>query len=98
MKVDLKMAEPDVMALLVQGIFFGASFPELTEEMFRKAMNTYGDWVRTVGYGLKIDKEVKGISLEEVEEAVLQMVAVHTLEYYPELVERLDLGDFLRSR
>ncbi len=95
-KVDIEGIGQSIMILLLQGIHFGSSFPELTEKMYE---NAYKDdkhfWAGTWAHGLATPEELRVQSLEEGEEAVLQVVAAYTSIYYPELVDPLDLRGFL---
>lgn len=83
-KVLLPTAEEDMRAFGQEGIGFGGSFPELTEQMYRNFHEN-----STI-----IDKSAI-IKLEEREEDVLQIVAIYAFEHYPELLDPLELRDYL---
>lgn len=79
-----------------EGIGFGSQFPELTEKMYRSHENIDMDkWSEARSHGLDIPEKPDMISLEEREESLLQIVAAYTAEYYPELLEPLDLRNYL---
>jgi hypothetical protein len=97
-KVDLEGIDRIMMPPLLQGIQFGSSFPELTEKMYHKAYKENDNyWTGTWAHGLDTPSELKPWSLEETQRAVLQMVAVYTSEYYPELLDPLDLRKFIEE-
>ncbi len=88
-KVPLEKAEPLIKAFQSEGIGFGISFPELTEKMYRNALENIDTdaWANARAHGLAIPEKPTTISLEEQEEIVLEMVAAYTSEYYPELLD-----------
>ena len=96
-KIKLAMAESDIALLFIQGICFGSSFPELTERMYNKAKKAEDDWLDKWAHGLNIPEELKVESIEESEKTILEMVALFTSQYYPELIGSLDLEGFLES-
>jgi len=82
------------------GIGFGSSFPELTVRMYK---NSYEDinmneWAQARSYGLNIPDKPDIIPFEEREEALIQMVAAYTSEYYPELLDPLDLRGYIDTK
>ncbi len=81
--------------MLLQGIHFGSSFPELTEKMYQRAQMEDNDFWTAKWQGVTIPEEFKATGLEETEGAVLQMVAAYTSEYYPELLDSLDLKGYI---
>tara|TARA_B100000315_G_scaffold53234_1_gene47567 strand:+ start:410 stop:1135 length:726 start_codon:yes stop_codon:yes gene_type:complete len=83
--------------MLLQGINFGSSSPELTEKMYRKAYEDERDFWAGKWYGVTIPEEFKVASLEAGEGAVLQIAVAYTLEYYPELLDSLDLRDYINT-
>jgi len=96
-KVPLEEAEPVIKEFQLEGIGFGSSFSELTEKMYR---NSYENidmdlWSKHRAHGLAIPEKPTIISLEEQEEIILQMVAAYASEYYPELLDPLDLRGHL---
>lgn len=96
-KVPLEKAEPVIKKFQLEGIGFGSSFPELTEKMYRNAFENIDmdAWADARAHGLAISEKPTIISLKEQEEIVLQMVAAYTAEYYPELLDPLDLRDYI---
>ena len=96
-KVPLKDAEPLIKSFQLEGIGFGSAFPELTEKLYRNTFEKIDrdSWIEARKYGLAVPEEPTIISLEEQEEIVLQMVAGYASEYYPELLDPLDLRGHL---
>lgn len=79
------------------GLGFGSSFPELTVKMYK---NTYENidmnaWAEARSFGLNIPEKPDIIPIEERENEILQTVASYTTEYYPELLDQLDLRNYL---
>ena len=83
-KVRLQTAEWDMGTFGQEGIGFGGSFPELTEKMYRNLHENLAILDRTAI-----------VDLEKREENILQIVAIYASEYYPELIDPLDLGDYI---
>jgi hypothetical protein len=83
--------------MLLQGINFCSSFPELTEKMYQKAYEDERDFWAGKWYGVTVPKEFKVASLEEGERTVLQMTAAYASEYYPELLDPLDLRGYVEE-
>ena len=102
-KVDAKgEAEETVgrpfMILLLQGILFGISFPELTQTMYQKAWeDDRCFWTRIWPHGLVMPEEFKVASLEEAETLVLLIVADYASKYYPELLDSLGLMSVIQK-
>lgn len=92
-KVPLEEAQPAISNFLLEGIGFGSAFPALTEKMYKNAYETIDvEWQsiwRALGRPCP-DLETT-IPLKEREEQLLQAVAAYTSEYYPELLDPLDL-------
>ncbi len=84
---------PKLDIWLVQGIGFGATFPELTERLWKEAYETYDphSWAEARSYGLDIPQQPAPLPLEEMEQIVLSEVAEYANEFFPELVEPLGL-------
>jgi len=81
------------------GIGFGSSFPELTVRMYK---NTYEninvnmkEWAEARSHGLNIPEKPDFIPLEERNKEILQNVAGYTAEFYPELLDLLDLRGYI---
>lgn len=92
-KWPLEKIEPFIKIWGLEGIGFGSYFPELTEKMYRNFhenidMDKWSEWR---AYGLAISERPTIITLEEQEQAVLEMVADYASQYYPELIEPLGL-------
>lgn len=97
-KVPLEKAEPEIKMYGLEGIGFGSSFPESTEKMYRNSCENAGMdvWSEARAHGLDVPEQRKILSLEEQEEMLLQMVASYTSEYYPDLLDPLDLRSYLK--
>lgn len=93
-KIDLEGGQI-LIVMLLQGIHFGSSFPELTEKMYRKTHEDDRDFWAGKWYGVTIPEEFKIMSLEETEGVVLQMVALYASKFYPELLDSLDLRGYI---
>lgn len=81
MKISLASAEIAIRIFGKEGIAFGSSFPELTERMYRNLHEN--------------TEKPPVVTLEEGEEDILQIVAVYTNRYWPELLDALDLRSHL---
>ena len=83
------------------GIGFGSSFPELTVEMYKNTYeninNRMKQWTEMRSFGLKTEKP-DFIPFEEQRKENLQIVATYTAEYYPELLDLLDLRNYINVR
>jgi hypothetical protein len=92
-KISLESAEAMIKMFGLQGIGFGGFFPELTERMYKNVYEHIDSeiWSEAREAGLGIPESPTVDSLEDREEAVLQMVAAYASEYYPELLEPLNL-------
>ena len=53
------------------------------------------EWAEARSYGLNIPEKPDIIPLDEREKEILQMVAAYTAEFYPELLDSLDLRNYL---
>jgi hypothetical protein len=88
---------------LLEGIGFGATYPELTESMWRQEYETPPDldphqreireWAEAAG----VVDPWESARLEQIEHEVLVLVAYFVAEYYPELVEPLGLVEELEE-
>ena len=98
-KVPLEKAEPVIKEFQLEGIGFGSSFPELTEKMYRNSFENIDMdvWSKHRACGLAISEKPTIISLEEQEDIVLNMVATYASEYYPELLDPLDLREIVEE-
>lgn len=91
-KVSVASVEPAIRIFGREGIGFGSSFPRLTESMHRNLHENIDMLGLPVAraHGLAIP-EKPIITLGEAEEEILQIVAVYTNRYWPEMLDRLDL-------
>jgi len=96
-KCSLKKVEDYIKMFGLEGIGFGSCFPELTEKMYRNYHESIDldIWSKVRALGLDIPEKPDIVSLEEAEETALQMVAAYTAEYYPELLDALDLRGYI---
>jgi hypothetical protein len=92
-KIRLGMALLHLDHWLFAGISLGAIFPELTERMWKQSYETADSesWEQAWQAGLNIPKEVTPLPLEEIEHDVLVDVASYVSEYFPDLVDPLNL-------
>lgn len=89
-KIPLTNAIPNIKLHLLDGIGFGSSFPDLTEEMFRRSYEA-GMYYDTSVRDKRSERPMKIYTLEEREKPVLLALAAYTSEFYPELIAPLDL-------
>lgn len=95
MKLPLKMEPgPTLLAedFIMEGIAFGASFPELTERIWERSTEIdLDEWHKWRERGLDIAEQPTPMTLEETEQEVLHVVAIYVSEYYAELLKPLGL-------
>ena len=107
-KVPLEKAQPAISSFLLEGIGFGSTFPKLTEKMHKNVyektdeefqrisrllgLSTPEDLLRRVGLPTP---EERGPTLREREDIILQAVATYAAQYYPELLDPLDLRGYI---
>ena len=99
-KMPLEQAQ-DIMRMFgLAGIGFGIAFPELTERICRNSTENIDmdKWSEARAYGLAIPEKPDIVSFEEREESILQIVATYTAEFYPELLDPLDLKGYIDTR
>jgi hypothetical protein len=99
-KISLDTATHQARIFGLEGIGFGSVFPELTESMYRNAYENVDmdNWSFWREHGLDIPKEPDIVTLKEREDGVLATVAGYTYEFYPELLDSLDLKDYLEEK
>ncbi len=92
-KIPLDQADQTLRMFVLEGIGFGAKFPELTERMWRQTYETFDleVWDDARRHGVDVPEEPTPIPLEQQEQEVLAQVAVYATEHFPELVEPLGL-------
>jgi hypothetical protein len=92
-KIRLGVALQQADAWLLVGISFGATFPELTESMWKKEYEKHDpeSWTFARQAGLDIPEKFTPLPLEEMEQQVLAEVTSYVTEYFPELVDELSL-------
>jgi hypothetical protein len=97
-KVPFEKAYSHLHIFGMEGIGFGSSFPELTEIMCKNLYEKKHDmdaWSKMRAAGLNIPEKPDVLSFEERETALLGIVAAYTAEFYPELLDPLDLTGYL---
>jgi hypothetical protein len=97
-KVPFEKAYPYLHIFGMEGVGFGSSFPELTEIMCKNHYEKKIDidaWSKMRAAGLDIPEKPDVISLEEREKSLITIVAAYTAEFYPELLDPLDLRGYL---
>ena len=108
--VLLGEAQSKISRFLIKGLGFGSASPELTAKMFKnvyvckKSDEELWNITKTLGFSTPIDLS-KRISLpitkwrpptlKQNERIVLGTVAFYTSQYYPELLDSLDLSYYL---
>ncbi len=92
-KIPPEQADDILKMFVLEGIGFGSKFPELTEQMWKATYETYDadTWMRARTHGLDIPEQFTPLPLEEREQVVLAQLAGYATEYFPELVDPLDL-------
>lgn len=96
-KIPVEQAQDAMRLFGLAGIGFGSVFPELTERMCKNSAENIDmdKWSEARAYGLAIPEKPDIVSFEEREKALLQIVAAYTAEFYPELLDPLDLRGYL---
>jgi len=109
-KVLLEEAHSRISRFLIKGLGFGGAFPELTAKMFKNVYvckkNDEDLWniTRSLGFATPIDlskrlslptNKWRPPKLKKNERIVLGTVAFYTSQYYPELLDSLDLIYYL---
>lgn len=104
-KVPLEEAQPKLGGFLLEGLGFGSTFPELTEKMFKNIYDKKNEeelWSISKALGFSTPEDLSrriGLStpegypptLREKEKLILGTVALYASQYYPELLDPLDL-------
>jgi hypothetical protein len=92
-KIPLEYAIDNLVWFGMEGIGFGSTFLELTEKMYRNAYENIDmdEWSFAREHGLDIPEKPDMLSLEEREQSALQTLAAYAAEFYPELLDPLDL-------
>jgi hypothetical protein len=98
-KVSLEIATDKARIYGLEGIGFGSSFPELTERMYKNAYENVDTdmWANARKMGVDIPEKPDFIPLEEREKEILATVAGYTSEFYPELLDPLDLRSYVEE-
>jgi len=92
-KIPVEKAYPKLQWLMLEGMGFGSSFPELTERMWRQTYETPDPeiWAKARRAGVDIPEEQESLPLEESEHELLLAVAAYAHDRHPELIEPLGL-------
>jgi hypothetical protein len=85
-KIPLERAVLIIENLLLEGIGFGSSFPELTDKMVRAETASLPE--------LTTQPQLR---LEEREKMVIYWLEEYAKEYYPELLEPLNLSNVYKE-
>lgn len=109
-KISIDEVESKIRRFLIKGLGFGCAFPNLTAKMYKNVYicKKYDEelWkiTRSIGFATPIDMS-KGInlhiaehyppSLKQSERRILGTVAFYVSQYYPELLDPLDLSYYL---
>lgn len=97
-KIPLEVAAPVMKSYAFEGIGFGSVYPELTEKMYRAEHTSPEDavWEEAKSYGLPIPGYWALIPLEQQERIILHKTAAFASQYHPELLDPLDLRQYLQ--
>jgi len=98
-KLSLDKAWDGIQVYGGAGIGFGSLFPELTERMYKNASENIDmdEWSQVRKMGVDIPEMPDIVTLEEREESVLGLVAVYVAEFWPELLDPLDLRGYVEE-
>ena len=98
-KIPLKDTGPGLESTMLEGIGFGSSHPTLTELMFRegeKPIDTE-QWAQVRGFASQstnpLPETQEILTLEELEQGLLGMLATYTQANYPQIVEQLGIAE-----
>jgi len=93
-KLPFKKAALFIEMWTTEGFGFGAAFPDLTEQMYRRFHENIDkrDWADAKAAGLSLPESPTVIRLEEQEQTALAILATYAREYHSELVEPLGLS------
>jgi hypothetical protein len=96
-KISLDIATHQARIFGLEGIGFGSSFPELTEKMYKNAYENINtdEWSVVRNMGVDIPEIPDIVTLKEREDGVLGTLAGYAYEFYPELLDPLDLKDYI---
>ena len=85
-RIRLGIALQQLDSWLFVGISLGATFPELTERMWRQSYETvnHESWARAWQARVNIPKEFTPLPLQEMEQEVLVEVASYATKYFLE--------------
>jgi len=109
LKVPFEQAQPEIGGFLLGGLGFGSTFPDLTVKMFKNTYDKKNEeelWSISKALGFSTPEDLSrriGLStpegspptLREKEKLILGTVALYTSQYYPELLDPLDLRGHL---
>jgi len=110
-KVPLEEAQPAISNFLLEGIGFGSAFPELTEKMYKNTYEKTDEEFQRISRALGFSTpeelqrrvglptpEDRAPTLKEREDIILQATAGYAMQFYPELVDALDLRHYMDTR
>ena len=95
-KIPLEDGLPRIEEAMLEGLGFGAAFPELMEKWYTEETEPIDEelWSLAANHGL-LPETPTDTTLVEQEQVVLSMVAAYAQAHYPELVDALDLTDLV---
>lgn len=96
-KVGLNDSGQALQVFTYVGIAFGSRFPELTEQLYRHDHEQVDSrrWAEYRAWGLSLPETPTVVRLEEQVNTVLTLTAAYAHQYFPHLLEALDLQEFL---
>ncbi len=95
MKINEGQLQQIVNAYVLEGVAFGARFPETLERLWRQTNEQFDDeeWAAARRRGLNLPEKPPRMSLEQVEDEVLDAVCDFAIDVAPELLEPLGFED-----
>lgn len=92
-KIRLGLALQQADNWLFVGLSFGATFPELTEKIWKREYDKHDpeQWAFARKAGLDLTEKFTPLPLKEMEQQVLTEVSSYVAEYFPDLIDPLNL-------
>jgi hypothetical protein len=87
-----------LITMLLHGIQFGSSFPELTEKMFENHCRAGVESLPVIWKDLDVPMELRAKSLEETAKAWKKIVAQYITKYYPDRVDYISILTGLENK
>ncbi len=94
-KIDEDQLQQIMNAYVLEGIAFGARFPETLERLWRQTNEQFDDqeWEAARRRGLNLPEKPPRMSLEQMEDEVLDAVHDFAIQVAPELLGPLGFED-----